>query len=176
MNACLRPLLFATLLAATGLRAETFEVTRGDDPAPDGCLVGDCSLREALEAAQATPAADIVRLGEGQYFVTRGDLGVFGSIVVEGAGSAETGVVASGTPAAWRIAAQSDFVLRGVRFVANSGTAIALAPSSISPFETAYPSRRSASKFLRSTSASMMVVPVRRSSGLESSTGQSFSG
>lgn len=126
MNAAhLRPLLFATVLAATGLRAETFEVSRGDDPAPDGCLAGDCSLREALEAAQATPAADTVRLGEGQYFVTRGDLGVFGSVVVEGAGSAASSVVASGTPAAWRIAAQSDFVLRGVRFVANSGTAIA---------------------------------------------------
>ena len=125
MNACVRPLIFAAVMAATGLRAETFEVTRGDDPAPDGCLAGDCSLREALEAAQATPAADTVRLGEGQYFVTRGDLGIFGGVGVQGAGSGVTGIIASGTPAAWRIAAQSDFELRGVRFVANSGTAIA---------------------------------------------------
>lgn len=31
--------------------AETFVVTRTDDPAPNGCAVGDCSLREALIAA-----------------------------------------------------------------------------------------------------------------------------
>ena len=119
-----RLLLLASLLATTMPHAETFDVTRADDPAPDGCLAGDCSLREAFEAAQATPAADTVLLGAGQYFVTRGDLVAFGGLVVEGAGSAATDIIASGAPAVLRIAAQSDFVLRGVRFVASGGTAI----------------------------------------------------
>ena len=33
--------------------AETFVVTRFDDPLPDTCAVGDCSLREAAIAATA---------------------------------------------------------------------------------------------------------------------------
>ena len=117
--------LLLSILVVPSLRAATFDVTRADDPVPDGCLAGDCSLREAFEAAQATPAADTVRLGAGQYFVTRGDLLAFGGLVVEGAGSAATDVIASGTASVLRIGAQSDVVLRGIRLVANSGTAIA---------------------------------------------------
>lgn len=123
----LHPFLLASMLAVSPLHAETFEVTRADDPAPDGCLAGDCSLREALEAAQATPGADTVQLEAGQYFVTRGDLQAFGSIVLEGAGSAASEIIGSGTPSALHIAAQSDFVLRGIRLVANGGTALAAA-------------------------------------------------
>lgn len=116
-------LILALLPAAAG--ADTFVVTRGDDPAPDGCPAADCSLREALAAAQAAPGADVIRLGAGQYFVTRGDLGAFGHLVVEGAGRSATGIVGSGASSTLRIAAQSDFTLRGVRFVAAGGTAIA---------------------------------------------------
>lgn len=112
-------------LVTASVKAEIFQVTRADDPAPDGCLPSDCSLREALAAAQVTPDADTVRLGTGQYFLTRGDLMAFGNLTLEGAGRAATDIIGSGMPAALRIAAQSNFVLRGVRFVASGGTAIA---------------------------------------------------
>lgn len=42
-------------------------VTRGDDPVPDGCAPGDCSLREAVIAANEDPGLDEVRLPAGLY-------------------------------------------------------------------------------------------------------------
>ena len=52
-----------TLLTTLGLSvpadAAVFTVTRGDDPAPDPCVSGvDCSLREAINAANASGVAD----------------------------------------------------------------------------------------------------------------------
>ena len=37
-------------------------VTRGDDPAPTSCAVGDCSLREAVNAANASGGADTINI------------------------------------------------------------------------------------------------------------------
>ena len=48
----------------------TFDVTRMDDPAPNGCAVGDCSLREAILAANAAGGADIINLPTGTYLLT----------------------------------------------------------------------------------------------------------
>jgi hypothetical protein len=53
-------LLAAILPAAAG--AVTFKVSRGDDPPPNGCNPGDCSIREAVIAANATAAQDVVVL------------------------------------------------------------------------------------------------------------------
>jgi hypothetical protein len=50
--------LAAALGAPAAAQAEDFTVTDTGDPAPDGCAVGDCSLREAVEAAEANATAD----------------------------------------------------------------------------------------------------------------------
>ena len=42
--------------------ADTFRVTKRGDPAPGACTGGDCSLREAVLAANANPGADVVLL------------------------------------------------------------------------------------------------------------------
>lgn len=52
--------------------AASLNVTRFDDPPPNGCAVGDCSLREAVIAANATNASDTIQLGSGTYTLTRG--------------------------------------------------------------------------------------------------------
>jgi len=88
--------LIAGILIAPGARSDTFEVTRGDDPAPNGCLAGDCSLREALEASGSTPGADTIVLGSGLYNVTIGELQVLGEVAIQGAGSTTTNLVATG--------------------------------------------------------------------------------
>jgi hypothetical protein len=88
--------LLAGLLVAGRAGANTFEVTRGDDPAPDGCITGDCSLREALAAAETTPADDVIVLGPGLYNVTLGELTVIGEVLIQGAGSATTSIVGAG--------------------------------------------------------------------------------
>lgn len=50
-------------IAWTGAaQAKTFEVTKRGDPAPGTCTGSDCSLREAVQAANARPGADIVVL------------------------------------------------------------------------------------------------------------------
>ena len=42
--------------------AKTYEVTRTGDPAPGGCTPSDCSLREAVQAANARAGADTIVL------------------------------------------------------------------------------------------------------------------
>lgn len=92
-----RCLLLASLLpAALPAVAATYTVTRGDDPVPDGCIAGDCSLREALDAAVATPAGDTVVLAAGQYTVTRGALDIVGDVLIAGAGIDATRIVGNG--------------------------------------------------------------------------------
>jgi CSLREA domain-containing protein len=80
--------------------AATFDVTRTDDPAPDACQPSDCSLREAIRAANADPdTADEIILPAGTYSLTRspgddtassGDLDITGSVQVDGDGAGLT--------------------------------------------------------------------------------------
>ena len=73
--------------------AETFVVTRFDDPLPDGCLPSDCSLREAAEAAAQNDAFagdDRVQLAAGTYTLIRGELSMGSrdqTLEIAGAGS-----------------------------------------------------------------------------------------
>jgi|GEM_PF-905862 len=92
----MRLFLAASLLAlsAASVHAETFTVTRTDDPLPDACAPGDCSLREAMIAANANdPFAgeDEIVLGTGTYVLIRGALSnVNQNLLVHGVGSAST--------------------------------------------------------------------------------------
>ncbi|MEJ7875757.1 MAG: choice-of-anchor Q domain-containing protein [Solirubrobacterales bacterium] len=58
-----------TLLAmAAPALAKTYEVTRTDDPVPGPCKASDCSLREAISAANAHGGADTVSLRGGKIY------------------------------------------------------------------------------------------------------------
>jgi len=61
--------IFAATVLSSGLYAETFNVTRMDDPAPDGCNVNSCSLREAVVDADKTEAKDTIVLPAGIYLI-----------------------------------------------------------------------------------------------------------
>ena len=73
----------------------TVSVTRPDDPKPNGCLPGDCSLREAIIAANAAPGTDIIILPPGFYELAAsnidedeaafGDLDITSSLALSGA-------------------------------------------------------------------------------------------
>lgn len=84
----------ALLLFAQVAHGETFLVTRTDDPLPDGCQPGDCSLREAATAASANDpfaGSDTIELAAGNYTLIRGALQRPDSEVeLVGAGSAQT--------------------------------------------------------------------------------------
>lgn len=78
----------------------TFLVTRTDDPPPDGCQPGDCSLREAIIAANdvSDPRFDpTIGVPAGIYTLTisgaeedacaKGDLDITRSVTIFGAGA-----------------------------------------------------------------------------------------
>jgi len=61
-------MVVASLVAAQGAAAKTFEVTRTPDTAPNGCNQGGCTLREAIIAANARAGADVVELRSGRTY------------------------------------------------------------------------------------------------------------
>jgi hypothetical protein len=54
--------LALTLLLATAAQARTYDVTTRTDPKPDGCTPAECTLREAVIAANKRPGADTIVL------------------------------------------------------------------------------------------------------------------
>lgn len=99
----LAPLLIAVLglLWAQTLYAATFTVTKTADTA-DGTCDADCSLREAVIAANANAGADDITLPAGTYLLdidpngagedasARGDLDITDELILSGAGAATT--------------------------------------------------------------------------------------
>jgi hypothetical protein len=70
----LAALLCAVFLSLAGTAAaNTFTVTTTDDNIGT-CDPGDCSIREALAAAQANPGEDTVNIPAGHYVLTNGEL------------------------------------------------------------------------------------------------------
>jgi hypothetical protein len=58
-----------SVLAASSAHAATYTVSRADDPAPDGCVSEvDCSLREAVIAANANAGTDDILLLSGTTY------------------------------------------------------------------------------------------------------------
>ncbi len=81
-----------TLLATGPTYAATFVVTKTADTNDGTCSVADCSLREAVVAANAAGGADIITLPAGTYSLTSGfgTLPVTSNITINGAGSGTT--------------------------------------------------------------------------------------
>ncbi|MGH2683852.1 MAG: hypothetical protein ACRDJP_00105, partial [Actinomycetota bacterium] len=96
----------AVLAIPSPAAAGSLTVTRFDDPVPDGCAAGDCSLREALVAANATPAHDTIALDSGVYSLSLagtgedaaadGDLDVTSPATISGRGRGVTVLDAGG--------------------------------------------------------------------------------
>ncbi len=89
-------LLLAALLPAAS-PAMTFVVTRLDDPPAGDCLLGDCSLRQAVLKANAVAGADLVQLPQGDgdnlrscYLLTQGQLAATGPLEIDGTGSGQS--------------------------------------------------------------------------------------
>ena len=62
-------ILFTAIVLTTTVNAATYNVTRTDDPAPDGCKQNDCSLREAVIEANQTEVKDNIMLPAGVYLL-----------------------------------------------------------------------------------------------------------
>lgn len=87
-------LVAALLLAPTAFAQTTFTVTRTDDPPPNGCQAGDCSLREAILAANALSGPDGVALAAATYSVAS-TIEITSDLIVIGVDAAQTHIVAT---------------------------------------------------------------------------------
>ena len=84
----------------TPTQAAAFTVTRTDDPPPDGCQPTDCSLREAIIAANISAGADTITIpadtftlsiaGDNENAAATGDLDITGDLMIIGAGATGT--------------------------------------------------------------------------------------
>jgi CSLREA domain-containing protein len=81
--------LLALVSWAAPARANTFVVTKTEDTA-DGACDADCSLREAIVAANADPASDIITVPAGVYTLASDTLVITGSTTINGAGAGAT--------------------------------------------------------------------------------------
>ncbi len=93
------PLVLTLALAAPAARAAVFSPTTNADTA-DGACDRNCSLREAVTAANQNPGADVILLPAGSYVLTHagagedgndtGDLDIRGELTIIGAGAGST--------------------------------------------------------------------------------------
>jgi CSLREA domain-containing protein len=94
--------LLGSAVTVTPARAASFTVTKTADT-NDGACNADCSLREAISAANASAGADTITLPPGTYQLTlanggganedgnaSGDLDILDSLTINGSGSAST--------------------------------------------------------------------------------------
>ncbi len=105
---------FSAVLAAPAFAGTTFTVTRTDDPLPDSCAQGNCSLREAVLAANASPGLDTVVLQPTTYTLgnqpscgsddfCQGDLDVTENLDIRSAGPGDATIYGSGNSTGDRV-------------------------------------------------------------------------
>ena len=118
----------ALLTGAAPARAATFDVTKATDTA-DGTCNGDCSLREAVIAANDTPGADTITLHAQTYVLSLanlsatnpdeddpglGDLDLMDDVTIEGAGAGQSVVDAGAIDRVFNVAAGSHAQMTGL--------------------------------------------------------------
>ncbi|MGA9333702.1 MAG: choice-of-anchor Q domain-containing protein [Rudaea sp.] len=98
-----RVLAWLVLMLALPLaHAATIVVTRNDDPSPDGCAAGDCSLREAVIAANADPGSDLIQVPIGTFSLL-GALTVSNNVQIYGSADGTTKIDGNGDEPAFSI-------------------------------------------------------------------------
>lgn len=117
-------LLAFAALARTTLSATDYVPTRYDDPPPGSCLPSDCSLREAIIAANADAAADRVLLSAGEYqltipgagelFSATGSIDIREELELRGPGATMTRIVAGGLGDRAVVVASADATIVGL--------------------------------------------------------------
>ncbi len=104
LDRCL--LALASVHSASAASAADYRVTTYSDPVPDFCVTIDCSLREAVRAANQGGSADRIFLSAGTYTLSQsgadedaaltGDLDISNDLEIIGAGATMTHIDAAG--------------------------------------------------------------------------------
>src|SRR6188472_793361 len=120
--------LVALLLGAATASAQTYTVTRTDDPIPGACEPGDCSLREAVMASNGTTSVDdvvVVPANPSPYVIQYEFLSFFISdeTEVRGAGANQTVVKGDGQESIFAVGTGIKATLSGMT-ITNGTSAI----------------------------------------------------
>lgn len=120
--------LVALLLTAATASAQTYTVTRTDDPFPAPCEVGNCSLRGAVAASNGTTGVDdviVVPANANPYLIQYEFLSFFISdeTEVRGAGANQTVVKGDGEESIFAVGAGIKATLTGMT-ITNGTSAI----------------------------------------------------
>jgi CSLREA domain-containing protein len=123
-------MLAALLLWASAACAATFTVTKTEDTA-DGKCDADCSLREAVIAANATPATDVIVIPPGTYQLSikgpeedaaaTGDLDLNQPVEIAGAGARSTIIRGDGTDRVFDVRAEGPVAMAGMTIEGGRG-------------------------------------------------------
>jgi CSLREA domain-containing protein len=130
----LAALAFASLRPTSG--AGPLVVSKTADTADGACDITDCSLREAIIAANAAPGADTITLPAGTYTLTiggtgedgaaTGDLdiagGASGALTINGAGAPTTIIHGDGLDRVFQVQSDATVSMSGVTIENGSGT------------------------------------------------------
>lgn len=123
---------------------KTFSPTREDDPQPGKCKPNNCSLREAITAANEREGADRVVLGKGRYRIelpdngnddnSNGDFDLVGEVRIIGQGPKQTTVDGAGVDRVFSLLTFSPhslegMTIRGGSFPAGVGGGVVIGPS-----------------------------------------------
>jgi len=122
--------LLATLASSASASAAVFQVTNTNDPGSGTCAPGNCSLRDAISAANGGSGADMVLVPPGTYVLgPAGVLPVATGMQIVGAGVSSTIIDAHNASGILSIAASAGAVaVSGLTLThgkASSGSAIA---------------------------------------------------
>ena len=125
--ACMSVLLLVCFTVAQSAQAQTMTVTRSDDRNNPTCAAGDCSLREALTAANAAP--DVKTIQFSTLFdtpqvisLTNGQLTISTSVSIIGKGANLTTVSANGAPRVFYIGGSNANITISGLTIANGDT------------------------------------------------------
>jgi hypothetical protein len=127
--------LVAALLVAAPAAAKTYEVTKRSDPAPNRCKKKDCSLREAVIAANARDGSDRIVLPKKTYDLTienadplvdedealTGDLDVTDPLTLSHRGKGRAKVDANGIDRVLHVVAGAPTTLKRIGVVGGGG-------------------------------------------------------
>jgi CSLREA domain-containing protein len=109
--------------SSTSLTASTYTVTRFDDPALASCSASDCSLREAVIAANLHPGSTVViqagtytlaQAGANEDGAATGDLDIYGAMTISGAGAAKTTINGGGLDRVFQVLPTGNATISGV--------------------------------------------------------------
>jgi predicted outer membrane repeat protein len=125
---------------ASAAGASAYRPTRTDDPAPNGCKLQDCSLREAIDKANSHPGLDTIVLRGGKTYRlgldntagdedlnATGDFDVLESLVVKSSTKKQATVNGDGIDRVFEIGPSSPVSATFQRIVIRNGHSVASA-------------------------------------------------